>query len=75
MQNNDPKAESTEFKGRRALVTGGTKVMLSNFVRAQSVTENTTELLQPLERPRVMVRKAREAECIVQPAALKILTR
>ena len=23
----------------------------SNFVRAQSVTENTTELLQPLERP------------------------
>ena len=25
MQNNDPKAESTEFKGRRTLVTGGTK--------------------------------------------------
>ena len=24
---------------------------LSNFVRAQTVTENTTELLQPLERP------------------------
>src|SRR5882672_4568374 len=25
MQNNDPKAETTEFKGRRILVTGGTK--------------------------------------------------
>ena len=25
---------------------------MSNFVRAQSVTENTTELLQPLDRPR-----------------------
>jgi hypothetical protein len=25
---------------------------MSNFVRAQSVTENTTEILQPLDRPR-----------------------
>lgn len=25
---------------------------MSNFVRAQSVTENTTELLQPVDRPR-----------------------
>jgi NAD(P)-dependent dehydrogenase (short-subunit alcohol dehydrogenase family) len=25
MQSNDPKAETTEFKGRRILVTGGTK--------------------------------------------------
>src|SRR5260370_2517787 len=25
MQNNDPKAEITEFKGRRILVTGGTR--------------------------------------------------
>src|SRR6266446_1714665 len=25
MQNNDPKAETTEFKGRRILVTGGTR--------------------------------------------------
>jgi NAD(P)-dependent dehydrogenase (short-subunit alcohol dehydrogenase family) len=25
MHNNDPKAETTEFKGRRTLVTGGTK--------------------------------------------------
>jgi NAD(P)-dependent dehydrogenase (short-subunit alcohol dehydrogenase family) len=25
MQNNDPKAEAVEFKGRRTLVTGGTK--------------------------------------------------
>jgi hypothetical protein len=25
---------------------------MSNFVRAQSVTENTTDLLQPLDRPR-----------------------
>src|SRR5258705_13800705 len=25
MQNSDPKAETTEFKGRRILVTGGTK--------------------------------------------------
>ena len=43
----EPASQLEEVRNATALPPAD----MSNFVRAQSVTENTTELLQPLDRP------------------------